>query len=535
MGRRKPAPAASPVGRDLWRPVVIGALLLLALLLGCFPMSDFDVWWHLRSGRLVLENRAVPRVDVFTYTNAGRPWIDIYWFFQIVITLLHRLGGTSALVVLKALAGVALVASTLWARPRSAALWPAVVFWIPGLVLLSGRLNERPELFSLLLLAGFLLVLAQARAQARKLWLLPLLQVLWVNSHGYFLLGPLILAAYAADLAWQRLRRREIPTNLARTLAGVGPAVLLACFLNPYGWGVFRLFQQQFAKFGAHGVYRANIGEFRTIGDFVASFGINNPYLLGFFVVLALGLASFVVAGLRHRFSLFRALVFGGAAYMGWQATRNSALMTVVTAAVFLGNLDQDGPPAREPAKQRPAKPQPRRMEPLLLAALALMMLVVASGKLYAWAGEGRTIGLGERPHWFAHESCEFLARPGLPPRMVAFNLSQAGVCIAHAGESRKQFIDPRLEVNSTETFERYLAGLRGLWRGSDDWESALMIDRSRPDEIPALLIERGILNRAIHQLLDNPRWRCVHADTVAVVFVDTALAEAQGLAAVRP
>jgi hypothetical protein len=494
-------------------------------------MADFDVWWHLRSGQLVLQNHAVPRVDVFTYTNAGRPWIDLYWFYQIVITLLYRMGGASALVVMKALAGVALVASTLWARPRKAVLWPAVVFWIPGLVVLSGRLNERPELFTLLLLAGFLLVLGQAREQPRRLWLLPALQILWVNCHGYFPLGPLLLAAYAADLAWQRLRHQEIPAGLARTLAGVGPAVLLACFINPYGWGVFRLFFEQFAKLGAHGVYRANIGEFRTIGDFIAIFGINNPYLLAFLVVLALGLASFAVAGLRRRFSLFRALIFGGAVYLGWQATRNSALMALVTAVVFLANLD-DGP-VDVPTKQR-RKERRRRSEPVLLVALVLVLIAVLSGRFYAWAGEGRTIGLGERPHWFAHESCEFLAQPGRPERMVAFNLSQAGVCIAHTGEARKQFIDPRLEVNSTETFERYLAGLRGLWRKSDDWETALQIDRSRPEEIPALLIERGILDRVIYQLLGNPRWRCVHIDTVAAVFVDAAFAEAHGLAAVR-
>lgn len=533
MSRRRHV-SPEPAARDPWRPLVLGALLLLALLLGCFPMADFDIWWHLRSGQLVLDNRAVPRVDVFTYSNAGRPWIDIYWLYQIVVTLLFRLGGASALVVLKALAGVALVGSTLWSRRREGALWPAVLFWLPGLVLLSGRLNERPELFTLLFLAGTLLILGQARERPRRLWLLPTLQILWVNCHGYFVLGPLILGAYAVDLAWQRLRHRELAAGLTRTLAGVGPAVLLACFINPYGWGVFRLFFEQFAKLGAHGVYRANIGEFRTIGDFVTMFGIKNPYLLAFFVVVALGLASFVWAGLRRRFSLFCALLFGGAVYLGWQATRNSAIMTVIIAVVFLANLDEGQPPSSEPAKQRKADKFNRRLAPALLAALTVMLIVVVSGKLYAWAGEGRSIGLGEKPHWFAHEACAFWARPGMPERMVAFNLSQAGVCIAQTGEARKQFIDPRLEVNATETFERYLAGLRGLWRGGDDWEESLQIDRTRPTEIPALLIERGILNKVIYQLLANPRWRCVHADDVATVFVDTAFAEAQGLAAAR-
>ena len=65
-------------------------------------MGDFDVWWHLRGGQFILEHGAIPRVDIFTYTNAGGPWIDLYWLFQVIIALLYRVGGVSALVLLKA-------------------------------------------------------------------------------------------------------------------------------------------------------------------------------------------------------------------------------------------------------------------------------------------------------------------------------------------------------------------------------------------------------------------------------------------------
>ncbi len=35
--------------------LLLGALLGVTFLLGCFPMGDFDVWWHLRTGQLILE------------------------------------------------------------------------------------------------------------------------------------------------------------------------------------------------------------------------------------------------------------------------------------------------------------------------------------------------------------------------------------------------------------------------------------------------------------------------------------------------
>jgi hypothetical protein len=140
---------------------------------------------------------------------------------------------------------------------------------------------------------------------------------------------------------------------------------------------------------------------------------------------------------------------------------------------------------------------------------------------------------MGERPRWFAHDACAFLARPDLPERVAAYNISQAAVCIAHGAPRHKQFMDPRLEVNTPETFERYLAAIRRLWNNDISWENALGIDYGRPDEIPALLIERGPLGRAAEILSHDSRWRCVFADPLATVFVTTRFAEQHHLPAV--
>ena len=94
--------------------------------------------------------------------------------------------------------------------------------------------------------------------------------------------------------------------------------------------------------------------------------------------------------------------------------------------------------------------------------------------------------------------------------------------------------MDPRLEVNSQETFEHYLAGFRTLWAGQADWEIPLGIEYERAQEIPALLIERGPLGRAASVLSHDPRWKCVYADAVATVFVASSFAQAHNLAEVR-
>jgi hypothetical protein len=541
MSEQAPDPRPEPNQR-----LVLGALLALMFLLGCVPMSDFDVWSHLRTGQLILERREIPRIDLFTYTNMDRLWINLYWFFQVVLSLLYRAGGVTTLVLFKAVCGVGVVALSLAARRNDTRAWPAVLAWLPGVVLLSGRLSERPELFSLLCLGGFLAVLAHAGERPWLLWLLPAIQIVWVNSHGFFVLGPLVLAAYVAEWVHDRLRppTTTVPRPTGKLLALAGAAVLLACVASPYGPGVLRLPIEQFGKLGSSGIYRANISELRTVTDFIRLGALGNPYLLANFALVLLGAASFIVLGRCGRLPIFRILLYLGGTYTGWQATRNSSLLALLVGTVVCWNFDdwlgrRKAPATRSSSKRSRSRAvtPPRRLYPNTVPLVAIAGLAVAtlSGGLYAWGGEGRTIGLGERKDWFAHEACEFLNRPNLPERIVAFNLGQAAVCIAHTAPGRRQFMDPRLEVNRQETFERYLQAMRKLLYDQPGWELALGINYARPDELPAIVLERALLGKAAENLHRDPRWRLVHIDPVAVVFVATAVAEARGLAPAKP
>ncbi|HXU61502.1 MAG TPA: hypothetical protein VN962_07370 [Polyangia bacterium] len=535
--------------REPWRRALLLSLPALAFLLGCWPLSDYDVWWHLRTGQLILQAGAVPRQDWFTYTNADRAWIDVYWLYQIGLALLFRLGGATALVVLKAVAGATIVALSSRGRVegarRDGPLWPWGLAWMPGVVMLSGRLTERPELVSLLLLTSVLVVLARAPARPRLLWLLPALQLAWANCHGFFVLGPLVLAAYAVDWlvdAW-RPPARPVDRPPPQIFAAAAVASLLACLANPYGIAPVGLALAQSHKIGG-GLYRQTIGELKSTGDFIAAAGIWNPYLLAGFAAFGLGVASFVACARRARLRLFRALLFAAGAVLSWQATRNSALFGIIAVFVTTWNLEdalaaRPAPvverPSRKPARRhRPSPPPPAARRPVanlaLVAATGGLALVTVSGGLYAWAGEGRRVGFGERPRWFAHDACAFLARPDMPERMIAYNISQAAVCIAHGAPAHKQFMDPRLELNTQETFERYLDGIRLLARRDADWEAALKIDHARPAELPAILIERGPLGRAAEVLSHDPRWRCVFADDLATVFIPNENAEQHGL-----
>lgn len=78
---RKPAISAPPTPQSqsplLTRKRVSLALMAVALLyafLGGFhTVFDFDIGWHLATGRYVLQHHAIPSTDVLSYTSAGAP------------------------------------------------------------------------------------------------------------------------------------------------------------------------------------------------------------------------------------------------------------------------------------------------------------------------------------------------------------------------------------------------------------------------------------------------------------------------------
>jgi hypothetical protein len=149
---------------------------------------------------------------------------------------------------------------------------------VPALLVMSLRVPPRPELFSLAFRAAYMAVLLRCDRRPALAWALPAIQVLWVNSHGLFILGPLILGAYVADGALRALRYRgaaHAPADRtwSRWWMHVGlalVAVVAACLVNPYGARGAMLPLELFPKIGAQGdIYKANIIEFYYPSQFL--------------------------------------------------------------------------------------------------------------------------------------------------------------------------------------------------------------------------------------------------------------------------
>src|SRR5208337_5455598 len=115
--------------------VIIFAIGLLVM--ASRNVTDPDVWWHLRTGQIILQTHHVPQVDPYSFTRAGQPWIDHEWLSQVLIYLLYRAGGWGALsIIFGAVAATALL--LVFARSPGKP-------YVAGLVALVGAFASAPS------------------------------------------------------------------------------------------------------------------------------------------------------------------------------------------------------------------------------------------------------------------------------------------------------------------------------------------------------------------------------------------------------
>src|SRR5579864_6384751 len=203
-------------------------------------VTDPDVWWHLRTGQMMVQAHAVLHADPFSFTRYGQPWIDHEWLSQLLIFGLYRLAGWTGLI-----AGFGAVIATAF----------MVVFWrcpgrpyVAGVITLLGAFASapswgvRPQMLTLLLASVLLLILERSYERPKLLLWTPLLTLLWVNLHAGYALGIVLMALFLAgdalDVAFG-FRDEPLPASRLRGLALAVVACAAVVPLNPYGAAMY--------------------------------------------------------------------------------------------------------------------------------------------------------------------------------------------------------------------------------------------------------------------------------------------------------
>lgn len=201
------------------------AVLLIPAVLGSSKtiFNDGDVSWHIATGQWIIDHHAIPRVDPFSFTWAGKLWVPIEWLAEVFYASAYRLAGYSGVAALVTAALMALHAAVYlnavrWIR---LALLPIVLMDFAIIPMLLAR----PHVLTWPLLAVWLLLMMRAREKDRAPPLVAaLLMSLWANLHGGFVFGLLVTAVFGLEALVvsadkEKVLRQWIPFGIACALA----------------------------------------------------------------------------------------------------------------------------------------------------------------------------------------------------------------------------------------------------------------------------------------------------------------------------
>ena len=501
--------ATGGAGAGLTVRQLVPIILFVAILaMATRQPADTDTWWHLKSGQLMWQQGRVLRTDPFSHTVAGAPWIDHGWLVQVALWPLWQaaeLPGLSLLLAAAVTVVFWLVYHQCEGRPFVAAFATLL-----GAVASSVVWALRPQTVSLLLAAvlAFLLHRYKASGRSRWLWPVPLLVVLWVNSHGGFVIAFLLLGCYLAGEILNRLTGATAGPAI-RPLLLVTLASLPAILLNPNTWHMVPYAYQT-----------VSIG---TLQDFIQEWASPDFHQLQLHPFVWLLLLTLAALGLSPRRADWIDLALVGLfAYMGLLAVRNVALFALVAPPVLsrhaVSALDEL---AHQPrlswlgalTHTRPA-PRPRRAQGLLNLALLVLVLVAAGAKIGL-----DLVGLDEPDVWgegLPVGAAEYLRETDLPGRM--FNsYNWGGYLIWSLYPEKPVFVDGRTDLYAlnSQVLEDYVLV---------HWQRPGWREVFERYGIGYAVTERGgLLDVA---LAGEGGWDEVYGDDVAVVY----LREGEGL-----
>lgn len=487
-----------------------GSVAVLVAALGLRKIWTVDYWWLLKTGEYVARH-GVPRTDVFSYTDFGRARLELRWGFCLGLWALTNAFGHGAAVIAKTLiaASAFALAASIVVRKRVArsdeAIALACAMTAMAALASSQRFYERPEMVSCALFVAFVAIVDLRRERpTRWIWALPVLQILWVNCHGLFLLGPAVVAAWLVEEGYDGIRARlgsrvvsREGRRRSRAAAWLLVGTLGASLVNPFFHRAFLLPLTQFQVL--HGTAQKDF-----FVEFLSPFAMGGEWaaVRWYELLIVLAVLSAVVNFRRQR--PFWLLLVGSQLYLSATAVRNLPLFALVAIPFTVHNAAETVLP-----RTLLRRPGARAGAAAAMALAAVLCLLEAreirTNRFALREGDTNQSGIGIARNRYPERAAEFLEASDAQGPI--FNPPAIGSYLIARGF--KVFIDPRGE----EHMDRVIGEYREIMTRHDRFDAyaaryGFRIAIFRTADVEAILAMRS-----------RPDWRLVYVDPVAAIF----------------
>lgn len=240
------------------------SILLLLFYVASFSIrTDFsfnqDLGRHIKLGEIILQTGEVPKTNLFSYTFPNFLFVNHHYFFEILVYLGQQTIGIQGLIILKVLI-ILLTVGLILSISKS----PYFLTLPLGFIFMHvfrERVEARPEIFSFLFTALTYFSLERFQQDKKKfVFALPIIQLLWVNTHIYFPVGLILQGIYLIHFLFQK------NFSQFRTLLIILIISTIASLLNPNGLNGFLYPLTIFGNYGYTIAENQNLFLLESIG-----------------------------------------------------------------------------------------------------------------------------------------------------------------------------------------------------------------------------------------------------------------------------
>lgn len=345
-------------------PVMLAVLLAVAVfLILSKTIADPDIGWHLRNAEYLVERHAFLRWDIYSFTTHGKPWMDPEWLAEVPFYFGWKWFGARGIFAVTYLSITFILLgvfglATMESRDVKGAFLASVL----GLALATVSFGPRTLLFGWMFLVVELAILYRFGENPNRIWALPPLFMLWVNTHGSWLIGLVVFALFATcgcvEGDWGAITADRWSARQGHRLVRAFICSVAALFVNPYGW---RLVAYPFDLAFRQKLNIANIEEWKSL-DF------HSPRGKIALAALAFGIVVQLVCSQRWKLYEVAFLLLG--LYAGFTYSRFIFLAAILIVPLLAKDLRHYIP-----------EYHPERDKPWLNAAIMLICVAVVCWK----------------------------------------------------------------------------------------------------------------------------------------------------------
>ncbi|MFA7403986.1 MAG: hypothetical protein WC007_08330 [Pelobacteraceae bacterium] len=477
--------------------VFASVFLFLSLVPGRGLLNDGDTGYHIRAGEYILDTFTLPHIDPYSFITPALPWTVHEWLSEVAMAIAHRLSGLPGVVAFYALILAATyytVVRLLKAEGNSAL--PAAAATVVIIASSTVHWLARPHVFSFLIVVLWLHILDSYEQRDRnRLYLLPLLMLFWVNLHGGYIVGFVLLSIYLAGNLLLIFVDQEAWHNGGMKRAKSYGSILGICMgtalLNPFGWKIFLFpFKLVFDKY---------LMDHTT--EFLSPNFHEQPVFKALILILIL-----LLAFSRKRLTLIQIGLVLFFTNMALSSIRYVPFFAFVVIPVMVRQMhfDLGNSFPRVQAFIRKRIETVSTMDGMSrgylwpFAAIVLVLFQLYNGAIVQ----------GFDPKKKAVAAVDFIKREHIPGRM--FNDDEFGdLIIYEAHRQYKVFIDGRLDMYGSKHLKEYYK----ITTFSPGWENILQ-------RYGISWIIYNTDSDFVRFLACRQEWRLIYSDKVASIFV---------------